>query len=218
MSYDDNNDNNEEKRSNFGAHNRTFDSFRLATNGFIEQICSETKIRNPLLRAQHGNMEQFSDLAAKHARLCEEYMLSQAQMSDLKARLKTEKRKRKKETQLLRGRIEALKTEADETCSKIATSSQTSSCDSSIEGSLQEQLDLKSTDKKSEHSVLIAEILELKLELAKAHSQADWKDLQLNHVMAERDALREQANIQSSGKRRWSSRGSWPNFRIVKDA
>ena len=185
-----------ESTYSFASHRSSFESSLVDTNEFIEQISYQNYRNNYFLQEQHDNLEQYRELAIKHTELCEKYILALAEISDLKTRLRSEKKKYKQEAKLLRGRIRALKSEQNDKSSYDSrhfstTSSCSTSCEISFEYKPQASLEIDMDDSGIKQNSLIAEISELKLQLAKAHSEADWKNLQLHRMTFERDALRD---------------------------
>lgn len=140
------------------------------------------------------------ELAAKYAVVREDHARSSAEVFELRSRLRRERRKRRLEKRALRDEIRTLRDSASTSVSAgsaddrgsekrrssvHASSSSTANCSSTTTSSHTDDVELGTND------VLIAEVLSLKLMLAKSRSEADWTGLRLRRATSERDSLRE---------------------------
>lgn len=231
----------------------------------IEENCNGNYRRTSITENQHSDFKHYRELAFKHTKLCEDYVNLLTEIADLKARLKNERRRRKKETSVLRGRIQVLKEDQEKKASDYNSSETMSTVSSQVpslasenstfynegwsgfqemphDGSEQDcdgskrtplrwgergascrySVKHDNTEEKSgsssteryenrsndDNDRLVSEILDLKLQLAKAHSEADHRNLKLNRVTLEFDKLRSQQAYSCNRRRLRSRRGT----------
>lgn len=218
------------------ANDTSSDNQKLVKTSQIHQNSNST-MSNQAQQPDLLKKEQLIKLSIKHTTVCDNYVNALVEISNIKVRIKKERKRHKKETGILRGKLRVLlreqqatkkSTDDDDNCNVPAVSklsaldtsddrisfndrkkksiqepSHKVECDSIGRGTAEHSNNLitgsgdySNSYRYENNSKLIAEIMEMKLQLAKARSEVDYNILQLNRVKIERDVLLNQQQAQ----------------------